>query len=271
LVASRSGSSTANLTYTVTQADYDSGQRYFRTFVDASNSGGSSGLIAGQERGPIATPVSIPSGGSVSLTGGSTAGSTITAITSGWSGSPTSYEVYITTALSPNIPTSSSSRVSFSSGTSTSYVITSSDAISPVNIFRAFATASNSAGTSGIVQSPNTITTTSSSPATAPGTPGTPTNGWTSGTSYPFSWTAPGAGTVAGGGAATINNYSMRIYEATNSSGTGATLISTFNTGSSSSSYTYTSPNASLYYAASVAAINTAGLQGPYSGISQYK
>jgi len=271
LVASRSGSSTANLTYTVTQADYDSGQRYFRTFVDASNSGGSSGLIAGQERGPIATPVSIPSGGSVSLTGGSTAGSTITAITSGWSGSPTSYEVYITTALSPNIPTSSSSRVSFSSGTSTSYVITSSDAISPVNIFRAFATASNSAGTSGIVQSPNTITTTSSAPATAPGTPGTPTNGWTSGTSYPFSWTAPGAGTVAGGGAATINNYSMRIYEATNSSGTGATLISTFNTGSSSSSYTYTSPNASLYYAASVAAINSAGLQGPYSGISQYK
>ena len=271
LVASRSGSSTANLTYTVTQADYDSGQRYFRTFVDASNSGGSSGLIAGQERGPIATPVSIPSGGSVSLTGGSTAGSTITAITSGWSGSPTSYEVYITTALSPNIPTSSSSRVSFSSGTSTSYVITSSDAISPVNIFRAFATASNSAGTSGIVQSSNTITTTSSAPATAPGTPGTPTNGWTSGTSYPFSWTAPGAGTVAGGGAATINNYSMRIYEASNSSGTGATLISTFNTGSSSSSYTYTSPNASLYYAASVAAINSAGLQGPYSGISQYK
>ena len=270
LVASRSGSSTANLTYTVTQADYDSGQRYFRTFVNASNSGGSSGLIAGQERGPIATPVSIPSGGSVSLTGGSTAGSTITAITSGWSGSPTSYEVYITTALSPNIPTSSSSRVSFSSGTSTSYVITSSDAISPVNIFRAFATASNSAGTSGIVQSPNTITTTSSSPATAPGTPGTPTNGWTSGTSYPFSWTAPGAGTVAGGGAATITGYTMRIYEATSSSGTGSYILTTLSLGSGTS-YTYTSPNASLYYAASVAATNSAGLTGPYSGISQYK
>jgi len=272
LVASRSGTSTANLTYTITQADYDSGQRYFRTYVNASNSGGSSGFIAGQERGPIAAPVSIPSGGSVSLTGGSTAGSTITASTSGWSGSPTSYDVYITTALSPNIPTSSSSRVASSGGgSSTSYTITSSDAISPVNIFRAFATASNSAGTSGTVQSSNTITTTSSSPATAPGTPGTPTNGWTGGTSYPFSWTAPGAGTVSGGGAATITNYSMRIYEATNSSGTGATLFTTFNTGSGSSSYTYTSPNAALYYAASVAAINSAGLQGPYSGISQYK
>lgn len=272
LVASRSGSSTANLTYTVTQADYDSGQRYFRTFVNASNSGGSSGLIAGQERGPIATPVSIPSGGSVSLTGGNTAGSTITASTSGWSGSPTSYDVYITTALSPNIPTSSSSRVASSGGgSSTTYTITSFDTVSPVNIFRAFATASNSAGTSGVVQSSNTITAQSSAPATQPGTPGTPTNGWTGGTTYPFSWTAPGAGTVAGGGAATITNYSMRIYEATNSSGTGATLISTFNTGSGSSSYTYTSPNAALYYAASVAAINSAGLQGPYSGISQYK
>jgi len=160
LVASRSGSSTANLTYTITQADYDSGQRYFRTYVDASNSGGSSGLIAGQERGPIAAPVSIPSGGSVFLSGNNTAGSTITASTSGWSGSPTSYDVYITTALSPNTPTSSSTRVASSGGSSsTSYTITSSDAISPVNIFRAFATASNSAGTSGTVQSSTVITT----------------------------------------------------------------------------------------------------------------
>jgi hypothetical protein len=63
----------------------------------------------------------------------------------------------------------------------------------------------------------------------------------------------------------------MRIYEAQNSSGTGAILLYTFNTGSGSSSYTYTSPNAANYYAASVAAINSAGLQGPYSGISQYK
>jgi hypothetical protein len=220
----------------------------------------------------VSAPVSAPSGGSVSLTGGNTAGSTITASTSGWSGSPTSYDVYITTALSPNIPTSSSSRVASSGGgSSTTYTITSFDTVSPVNIFRAFATASNSAGTSGVVQSSNTITAQSSGPASQPGTPGTPTNGWTGGTTYPFSWTAPGAGTVVGGGAATITNYSIRIYEAQNSSGTGAILLSTFNTGSGSSSYTYTSPNAANYYAASVAAINSAGLQGPYSGISQYK
>jgi hypothetical protein len=55
LVASTTSSTTLN--YTVTQTDYNSGQRYFRTYVNASNTGGSSGFVAGQERGPIATPV----------------------------------------------------------------------------------------------------------------------------------------------------------------------------------------------------------------------
>lgn len=49
-------SSSTTLTYTITQADYDSGQRYFRTFVNATNSAGSSGFVAGQERGPVAAP-----------------------------------------------------------------------------------------------------------------------------------------------------------------------------------------------------------------------
>jgi len=133
--------------------------------------------------------VSIPSGGSVSLTGGSTAGSVITASTSGWSGSPTSYDVYITTALSPNIPTSSSSRVASSGGgSSTTYTITSFDTVSPVNIFRAFATASNSAGTSGVVQSSNTITAQSS--GSVPAVPTGLNNVYNGGTSYTFSWTA---------------------------------------------------------------------------------
>lgn len=138
--------------------------------------------------------VSIPSGGSVSLTGGSTPGSIITASTSGWSGSPTSYDVFITTALSPNIPTSSSSRVASSGGgTSASYTITSSDAISPVNIFRAFATASNSAGTSSVVQSPNTITTTGSTPPPAPSITSGPTISWASGNNFTLSASAANA------------------------------------------------------------------------------
>jgi hypothetical protein len=131
-----------------------------RCRVTASNSGGA-GSAAFSNTASVSAPVSIPSGGTVSLSGSSTPGSVITASTSGWSGSPTSYDVYITTALSPTIPTSGSSRVASSGGgSSTTYTITSSDAIAPVNIFRAFATASNSAGTSSTVQSSNTITAT---------------------------------------------------------------------------------------------------------------
>ena len=217
------------------------------------------------------TAISPPSGGTVSLTGSSTAGSVITASTSGWSGSPTSYDVFITTTTS-GTPTSSSSRVSSSNGaSSTTYTITSSDAVAPVNIFRSFATATNAGGTSGTVQSSNTISASGSSPATAPGIPGTPTNGWTSGLSYPFSWTAATAGTVSGGGAATISSYQIRIYRASSSSGTGATLYTTNTSIGSGTSYTFTAPDG-LYYAASVSATNSAGLtSSSYSGISLYK
>jgi hypothetical protein len=171
--------------------------------------------------------VSIPSGGSVSLTGGSTPGSVITASTSGWSGSPTSYDVFITTALSPNIPTSSSSRVASSGGgTSASYTITSSDAISPVNIFRAFATASNSAGTSGVVQSPNTITTTSAPPPTPPSITSGPTISWASGNNFTLSATAANA-----------TNIEFQV-EFANNSGGPALSTQTFFMGASAGSTT---------------------------------
>lgn len=171
--------------------------------------------------------VSIPSGGSVSLTGGSTPGSVITASTSGWSGSPTSYDVFITTALSPNIPTSSSSRVASSGGgTSASYIITSSDAISPVNIFRAFATASNSAGTSGVVQSPNTITTTSAPPPTPPSITSGPTISWASGNNFTLSATAANA-----------TNIEFQV-EFANNSGGPALSTQTFFMGASAGSTT---------------------------------
>ena len=106
-------------------------------------------------------------------------------------------------------------------------------------------------------------------PATAPGTPGTPTNGWTGGTAYPFSWSAPSAGTVSGGGAASISYYNLYVYQATNSAGSGSTLVNTYTV--YGTSFNYTSPNASLYYACSVSAVNTAGLTGGTSGISAYK
>ena len=221
----RSAGNVTSTTYTVTQADYDSGQRYFRTYVNASNAAGSSGFVAGQERGPIAAPVSVPSGGSVTLSGGNTAGSTITASTSGWSGSPTSYETYITTALSPNVPTSSSTRVAYSASSSVSYTITSSDAISPVNVFRAFATASNSAGTSGTVQSSNTITTQSAPSGTAPSTPTGLSNTYSSGPSWTGSWSASS-------GTATITYY-WTLYQSASNGGSITATASGSTTGTS--------------------------------------
>ena len=153
-VFSASGTATTTVSATGLQPN-----RSYSTTVTAINAGGTATNTVSQTT-PSA-PVSAPSGGSVSLSGSSTPGSVITASTSGWSGSPTSYDVYITTALSPTIPTSGSTRVASSGGgSSTTYTITSSDAIAPVNIFRAFATASNSGGTSATVQSSNTITAT---------------------------------------------------------------------------------------------------------------
>lgn len=116
--------------------------------------------------------VVVPTGGSVSLTGSSTPGSVITASTSGWAGSPTSYSVVIRTSLSPNAPTESSTIVANSIGGASEcqYTITTFDAVSPVNIFKAFAVASNSAGTSAVVSS-GTITATPASstpPASSP-------------------------------------------------------------------------------------------------------
>lgn len=106
-----------------------------------------------------------PSGGSVSLIGNNTPGSTIYAETpeSSWSGSPTSYSVIIAAAVSPNIPTTSSTIVAFSiSSNNCSYVIESSDT-SPARIFKAFASATNEGGTSSVVGS-TTITAAPASP-----------------------------------------------------------------------------------------------------------
>lgn len=56
----KSGGNVTSTTYTITQADYDSGQRYFKTYVSASNSGGSTGFVGGQERGPITPAATVP-------------------------------------------------------------------------------------------------------------------------------------------------------------------------------------------------------------------
>jgi len=140
---------TTSSTYTIPASDYDgSGRYYYRSFASATNSGGTSGYTAGTEGGPLAQPVVIPSGGSASLSGGVSTGSTLSASTSGWSGSPTSYFIKITRGTQ-NVA-SYETTVASSSSTSTSYTVAAGDA---GYYFKAFATASNSAGSSSEVAS----------------------------------------------------------------------------------------------------------------------
>jgi hypothetical protein len=116
-----------------------------RCRVIASNAGGDSSP-AFSNTATVSAPVVIPSGGTVSIstnTGNYNVGSIITYSTSGWSGSPTSYSLRLYNGTNP-VLTSDPLRASTSS-TSGTYTITSADV---PNFFKAFATASNSAGTS---------------------------------------------------------------------------------------------------------------------------
>lgn len=145
-------SASSSATYTIPASDYDGSNRYYyRAFATATNSGGTSNggtFTPGTEGGPLAQPVVIPSGGSVSIstdTGNYNTGSVITYSTQGWAGSPSSfgYNLRLYNGTSP-VLTSDALRASTSASSST-YTITSADA---TKYFKAWATASNSAGTS---------------------------------------------------------------------------------------------------------------------------
>lgn len=137
--------------------------------------------------------VIIPSGGVVTLSGGNTPGSVITATTSGWANSPTSYDVYITTSTSAT-PVSGDSRVAQSNGgTSASYTITSTDAVAPANRFRAFATASNAAGTSSPPVASSTVIIATPPAATPPAITSGPSISWSSGNNFTLAATASDA------------------------------------------------------------------------------
>lgn len=116
-----------------------------RCRVTASNAGGA-GTAAFSNTATVAAPAVAPSGGTVSIstnTGTYVVGSTITYSTSGWSGSPTSYSLRLYNGTNP-VLTSDPLRASTSSSSGT-YIIQSIDV---PNYFKAFATATNSAGTS---------------------------------------------------------------------------------------------------------------------------
>ena len=137
-----------------------------RCRVTATNAAGSTQAFSNTVT--VSAPLSPPSGGSVTLSGTGVAGTSITATTSGWSNSPTSFSVRIYASTS-NPPTTSDILKASSSSSSVSYTVTTFDASPPPYYFKAFATATNAAGTSGEVGS-NVIL----SSLGAPSTPGTP-------------------------------------------------------------------------------------------------
>jgi hypothetical protein len=139
-----------------------------RCRVTATNAGGSN-TATSSNTASVSAPLSPPSGGSVTLTGTGVAGTSITATTTGWSNSPTSFNLRIFASTS-NPPTTSDVLKVSSSSSSVSYTVTTFDASPPPYYFKAFATATNAAGTSSEVGS-NVIL----SSLAAPSTPGTPT------------------------------------------------------------------------------------------------
>jgi hypothetical protein len=203
--------------------------------------------------------IPVPTGGTVTLTGSGEVGTTVTASASGFTNSPTSYNVYITTTTS-GTPTSDLSPLYSSNGASSvSFQVTQGQANAPSNIFRAFATATNAGGTSNPpIASSNTITAKNAAP-TAPNPPTnlrafddrTPTGGtfyWdtpspsgaTGSISYVWDIYTSGGSYVTGGGGA-VNSISLLqagtfyIRVATFDNGTG--LTSTY---AQSGNYTFT-------------------------------
>ncbi len=224
LVASTTSSTTLN--YTVTLSDYNSGQRYFRTYVNASNSGGSSGFVAGQERGPIAAPATAPTA-PTSLTATTNRSDGVNLTFSGATGQ-TSYEIFWNVVAS-GTPSSASS-ADFSN-VSSPYLDTG---IGSGSTRYYWVRARNSNGTSAWYPSGNGVTGTRTSGVSIPATP---TGVGLSG-SGSVSWTASTGAT----------SYEIEFYTAQNGTGlnaapTGATGYTV--TGISSSPYQLTSPYAS--------------------------
>ncbi len=235
-----------------------------RCRVTASNSGGA-GSPAFSNTATVSAPVSIPSGGTVSIstnTGNYNVGSIITYSTSGWANTPTSYSLRLYNGTNP-VLTSDPLRASTSS-TSGTYTIVSADV---PNYFKAFATASNSAGTS--TEASSTQVGPAVSAATVPGTVNSlSATSLLSGSNlnWSASWSAPSSN-----GGAAIDGY--RVYVERAGSESGPWIASTTQIPAGSGAYTAGSPyftastsvsgrvtgTAATWIRVSVAAVNTVG------------
>ena len=170
-----------------------------RCRVTATNASGSTAAFSN-----TATVASAaPAGGSVSLSpsGSQFQGTTLTASTTGWSNSPSSYNVRIYASASNPPTTSSTLKASSGGSSSVTYTISAADASSGF-FFKAFATASNGSGTSAEVGS-NVVT---SVAFTAPSAPQNLSRTTGNGGSKTFTWSAP-----ASNGGAAITSYQYNL------------------------------------------------------------
>lgn len=228
-----SGTSTS-LTYTVTQADLNSGQLYFRTYVNASNAGGSSGFVAGQERGPIQVSAPVNTiAPSVTPSSGA-AGTTFSTTNGSWSNSPTSYAYLWQYREGANWITTGQTGSTFNSISWGSFDI------------RCRVTATNAGGSTAAFS--NSVTVTS-----AVSVPGTPTGVGLTGSGV-VSWIASSGAT----------SYEIEFFTARSAAGASAaptTATGYTVTGISSSPYQLVSPYGGLnnYARVRVRARNSAG------------
>jgi len=143
--------------------------------------------------------IAVPSGGSVSLTptGTQMAGTTIYGSTSGWSGSPTAYEIKIVKATG-STPAEGGSQTSNGtvSGTSTSHNITTAEASGTPDQFAVYARAYNAGGWSAWAGPSNTVISTPYVAPVASYTVSYSANGGSGGGDVPFN---AGSSTVAPG------------------------------------------------------------------------
>lgn len=165
-----------------------------QTIASASNKSANPGYATGTL---TAVVIAVPSGGSISLSPAGTqqALTTITATTSGWSGSPTAYEIKINKATGSTPAEGGSGTPNGTvSGSSTSHQITTGEASGTPDQFAAFARAYNAGGWSNWIQSNTVISTPIPVAVTYTATYGA--NGGTGGGES--TWTAGNPTTAAG-------------------------------------------------------------------------
>jgi hypothetical protein len=197
-----------------------------RCKVTATNASGSTDARSSYVTVSAPTPPK-PAGGTVTLTPSGTQynGTTLTASTSGWSGSPTSYSIGIYASTATPSPGAIGTVLKASSSTSSvTYTISSGDATAPAYNFKAFATATNTGGTSDQAES-NVV---ASRLLTAPRVPTgltTPSSGTAPNLIFnSSSWTAPAVDASFGPAA----YYRVFFEAATSSSGPWFAVNNTF-------------------------------------------